>query len=272
MMDLLSSLLVPSQDKLAEAYESHSTDSGSTSLPRTKRQRFDEVGEMAATQEQVLTDRTAPPAVPSALHQRLNAKNQTPNRPATYKTGKFADLDLQAIEEFDRLHPHIPKLKPRSPPEPAKSEAPKLVPITSNKINSNSVATLNTLCQTRGLDLSYEFSGDQSIGGFSAQVSFGAYTIRTDNLFPSKKNAKAAVAKLALERVERFPQLQPVAGTKRKSIDACRGVDRSENWVGTLVGKSSVSLPQECSVLRLIANRIFTEKETRLSAIPGECH
>ena len=59
-------------------------------------------------------------------------------------------------------------------------------------------------------------------------------------MWPSKKAAKEAVAELAVERFEAVKD--SLIRTKRKKGDVGSGVqgetvDRSENWIGLLVGK-----------------------------------
>lgn len=260
MMDVLSSLLVPSQEKLADTYDSLS----GSSQPQPKRRKVSPTDNMAVTQDLVLPDRTMPLALPSITQQIVDTENSKPPL-TTPITGGF--LDLQDIEDFDRLHPYTPKAKSRSPQKsPPQSGPPSLVPITSNKASSDSVIKLHDLCQRRGLDHYYEFSGEALTGGFSAQVWFGSQTVQTEGLFPNKKLAKAAAAKLA---VAVFSPAENVAGVKRKTIDIDVGpeADKSENWVGLLVGMWQASGFENVRRVTDVHHRVLAKEQIRVPGI-----
>lgn len=90
---------------------------------------------------------------------------------------------------------------------------------------SHNIKALNEICQRKGLQLEFEIEGDQS--GFSGWVSVGGENITTDKKWPSKKEAKEALAGMAMLS----------AGTLEAKANATPGGSGQENWIGKLLGK-----------------------------------
>ena len=91
--------------------------------------------------------------------------------------------------------------------------------------SSHHVAVLNQLCQERGLVPTYEIDGDQLSGGFWGWLKIGNETIGRDEKWPSKKDAKEALAERGVEMVRNMQAKgkEPVNGAQK-------------NWIGMLQG------------------------------------
>ena len=159
------------------------------------------------------------PFTPPPSAQGGNDENVPP------KSGFGGMANLQNIADFDRENPYDPLAKR------------KLVPLDGSKWNSDNIVKFHNLCQSHGFAPDYTYSqSDTTPYRFNAKVVFGLNTEQTSEWYSSKRQARDAVCKLA---VERFPPIDQKAGTKRKSSGlacASSSVDKSENWVGILVG------------------------------------
>ncbi|KAK3723235.1 hypothetical protein LTR37_001958 [Vermiconidia calcicola] len=208
-MDLLESLIVPSQEQLAEIYNSSDATRPSQ-------------GPMAA----------ATLSQPSSQEQRHNPGDQNPFSPppsgqtndenVSLAPSGFAELaNLQSIDDFDKAFPY-------------REKKPKLVAVRS-KGNPEASIKFQHICDQCGLRPEFTFS-EPFPGYFKATVRFAGEVVETTEPQPSKKQAKDAVCELAIPRVSAFESVK--GGKKRKSVDVGNespDVDRSENWIGMLL-------------------------------------
>ena len=244
MMDLLRSLIFPSHNDLNDKYKHISSS-------RHKRRILNTMAPPATSKETVLVERLASP---KGSHSEWNKQtpinysneNKDPRPGVSTVHPAFSSTELQDIDDFERLHPYIPKATPAPVLKPTLASDPgRLVPIARvTKGNSNNVVKIHHLCDQRGLVPYFDCSGDPLAGGFIGKVEFGDQSVETTDLWPNKKAAKEAAAELAVERFEAVKE--QLVGMKRKKVaggpgDEDRGVsvDRSENWIALLNGTSS---------------------------------
>ncbi|KAI4249006.1 MAG: hypothetical protein LQ352_005761 [Teloschistes flavicans] len=94
---------------------------------------------------------------------------------------------------------------------------------------SHNVPMLHQLCQKRGLVAEYEIDGGQA-EGFCGSVTVGQEVISSERRSPNKKEAKEALAELAV------PVVKDMVAVGREKKAA--GGEQERNWIGTLLGRS----------------------------------
>ncbi|KAL8662262.1 MAG: hypothetical protein Q9202_004867 [Teloschistes flavicans] len=94
---------------------------------------------------------------------------------------------------------------------------------------SHNVPMLHQLCQERGLVAEYEIDGGQA-EGFCGSVTVGQEVISSERRCPNKKEAKEALAELAV------PVVKDMVAVGREKKAA--GGEQERNWIGTLLGRS----------------------------------
>jgi hypothetical protein len=234
-MDLVSSLIFPSQEELEETFAILSQSS------QSKRRKTDMAA--AATVLPAASSETLLPHRPSSGNAEPNPfvpppSNQENVPPfAGIQDNGFAALGLQDMADFDKEHPYEPN---------------KLVLLQGRRDNCDSVVRFQHICDKRGLQPLYSFQ-EPSPTFFTATVSFGTQTIHTPEPYPGKRQARQACAKLALAQLV---SNESIVGIKRKSLDnSVPEVDKSENWVGILIGTCPSILLTPISMHFLISQR-----------------
>ncbi|KAK3710692.1 hypothetical protein LTR37_010111 [Vermiconidia calcicola] len=208
-MDLLRSLVVPSQEQLAEIYNSsHATRPSQEAMATA-------VSSQSSSQEQRYNPGDQNPFSPPP-------SGQTNDENASLAPSGFGELaNLQSIDDFDKAFPY-------------REKKPKLVAVRS-KGNPEASIKFQHLCDQCGIRPEFTFS-EPFPGYFQATVRFGGESVETIEPQPSKKQAKDAVCELAIPRITALESDK--GGKKRKSVDASNespDVDRSENWIGMLL-------------------------------------
>ena len=132
----------------------------------------------------------------------------------------FAGLtDLQDIDDFDRQHPYQPKLV--------------RLQSNKNKASCDNIVKLQHFCDKQQIRPTYECE-EVYPQNFTAKVIVAGVPFEASGLFPSKDQARDAVAKVALERLPAFTSKQS-AGMKRKSNQRSPSpVDKTEDWISLL--------------------------------------
>ncbi|KAL8939565.1 MAG: hypothetical protein Q9216_003296, partial [Gyalolechia sp. 2 TL-2023] len=110
---------------------------------------------------------------------------------------------------------------------------------------THNVSALHQLCQGRGFIAEYEIDGDQA-GGFGGMVTIGGQTVASERRWRNKKEAKEALAELAL------PVVVEMDGVKKQN----QGVvgEQDKNWVGLLLEYYNAIDPTHAS-----AGPVYTE-------------
>ncbi|KAL8692257.1 MAG: hypothetical protein Q9218_002673 [Villophora microphyllina] len=147
-------------------------------------------------------------------------------------------VDIEAYLNDPRYQGPIPSKSPpqkkqttqntSSSSEPVQLGAPK---------TSHNVPMLHQLCQERGLVAEFKIDGEQT-EGFCGSVRVGEEVISNDQRWPNKKEAKEALAELAL------PVVRNMEAVKRDKVAS--GGEQERNWIGMLLGKSihiAVTMP-----------------------------
>lgn len=139
-----------------------------------------------------------------------------------FQSGFGAMANLQDIADFDRENPYNPK-----------GPKPKLIPLPGSNWNAENIIKFAQLCDSHAIRPDFTFE-EAWPGVFKAKVAFGSKALETSAIYPSKKQAKEAVCKLAMAEL---PVPDKKAGSKRKSSEMIGGspaVDKSENWADIL--------------------------------------
>ena len=92
---------------------------------------------------------------------------------------------------------------------------------------SHHVKLLYEICQSSGLQAEFEIEGDQA--SFGGSISINGETIRTDDKWRSKKEAKEGLAEKGMELVREMAQ--------NARPKAAATADPQVNWIGRLLGK-----------------------------------
>ncbi|MCJ1468621.1 hypothetical protein MMC07_007250 [Pseudocyphellaria aurata] len=132
---------------------------------------------------------------------------------AAHATGlRLYDADVFLNDSKNQVPPHAKAWKGTATSQPVQLGTPK---------TNHHVSTLNQLCQKRGMLPEYEIEGDQF--GFGGRLKIGKETISRDERWPSKKEAREALAETGLEVIKGMQEVEkaPVAGAQT-------------NWVGLL--------------------------------------
>lgn len=227
-MDLSSSLKIPSSQDLYDTYVELLSSS------QRERKKLDTMEPTAsqAPQQTKLPERLA--STERTIESEIGLQ---PVQPVTIPG--ISGSDLMSMEDFDRLNPYDRKAT-------LATTSGNLIPLPSAAKNSSNVVKFQHLCDSLRIVPCFEYSGDAMTGGFMATVQLGGQVVEHHGLFPSKKAAKDAVAALAIKRVDSIRgELAPMK-RKRELDEIVVGQgkderDRSENWVGILVGKNSSS-------------------------------
>lgn len=92
------------------------------------------------------------------------------------------------------------------------------------------------LCQEKGIIPHFEF---EAVGsqGFGVRLSFRDEVLEERGPFRSKKEAKERVAEKGVDVVRGMMREGVVPGVEGGKGGGDAGVDKSENWVGILLGK-----------------------------------
>lgn len=140
------------------------------------------------------------------------------------------DPRYQGPEPSPPVNSSLPKSKktPKyaSPAEPVQLGAPK---------TSHHVPMLHQLCQERGLVADFEIDGEQA-EGFCGSVTVGQEVFSSEKRWPNKKEAKEALAELAV------PFVREMSAVGREKKAAAVGGEQEKNWIGTLLGRSNFLL------------------------------
>lgn len=87
------------------------------------------------------------------------------------------------------------------------------------------MAALNTLCQAKGLTAVFEIDGVVDFGGV---LKIGETTVKSEERWKSKKDAKEGLAEKSLDIVKAIDA---------KGKQSERSGEPSKNWVGMLLGE-----------------------------------
>lgn len=119
---------------------------------------------------------------------------------------------------------------------------------------THNVPAFHHLCQERGLVANFDIGGDQP-EGFGGAVTVGGQMVTSEQRWRTKKEAKEALAELAIPVVKEMG-----AGKKDKGEQpAAKGKGEPEkNWVGMLLGNSYSNTPSYYSIYLIIIIRFFT--------------
>lgn len=183
---------------------------------------------------------------------------------------------MMSMDEWDALFP------PRQP-EPAETPSePVIVPLPAVPTTGEHVANFNNLCMRHFIAPQFTIQ-EISKGCFTARVEFGSHMCEEDGPFPSKKQAKEAVCRPALEilSAEEIPQRQKVPGANAQASKR-KVQEDEENWVGILVEfcqKNKHPMPRYSDfeanlraqqVMGLLANPKQFAYTVLLQAAPGQ--
>ncbi|KAL8657793.1 MAG: hypothetical protein Q9226_001578 [Calogaya cf. arnoldii] len=164
----------------------------------------------------------------------LPMTNPTPNQVITdlhTAALQAAGLPVYDIETFlnNQASPeaNLPTQKKQRTNQ-ASSSAPEQ--IGSPKTTHN-VPALHHLCQKRGLVAEYEIDGDQVVG-FGGTVTVGGVTIMSDQRWQNKKDAKEALAELAVPVVKEMGAIQK---NEAVPLTPKEKPESERNWVGMLL-------------------------------------
>ena len=262
-MDLLSSLLVRRQGKLAPAFTSinprkleglfPSSSMASSAPPSSSPQELLSSQGFAASQ--TVPDHFRPPSCgqmaagdedrkatfeemfgPGSQFYKDHYENASPTATEELDGLSMGTPNLQSMEDFERENPYKPVL----PKE-------KLISIGVSKPTGEFSTKFAHQCdqhQVRPVFTYHEVAKNH----FTAQVAIGDEAIELTEPQPSKKHAKDEVCRLALERMPKIEKMEGLdkRGKKRKSGEALENPqsrrDDSENWVGILNSAFDISL------------------------------
>ena len=100
-------------------------------------------------------------------------------------------------------------------------------PVPLGSKSSHHITALNLLCQQKGLLPNFEIDGDASTADFGGLLKIGDLTFTSDERWHSKKEAREALAVMALEHVK---------GMEGKKKEPGTPGENNKNWIGMLVG------------------------------------
>ena len=176
----------------------------------------------------------APPSSAPALTSTAHNMPPEPSSETHASAFQAADLPIYDIDLFltNSRNAALSKQSPTkssTAQQKASQQAINLPePISLGSKTSHNVATLNTLCQTKGLLPIYEIDGDASEPGFYGVIKIGNITLSSDDRRRSKKEAREGLAAKGLEIVKAME-------AQRKQPESYS--DGGKNWVGMLLGK-----------------------------------
>ena len=113
---------------------------------------------------------------------------------------------------------------------PMKQPTPDLDPTQPVPLGSKSshhITALNLLCQQKGLVPDFQIDGNTSLADFGGLLNVGDLTFASDERWHSKKEAREALAEMALEHVK---------GMEGKKKETGTPGENNNNWIGMLVG------------------------------------
>ena len=139
------------------------------------------------------------------------------------------DAYLAAPENAALLH-RAPDRKnaPMKQPTPDLDPAQ---PVPLGSRSSHNITALNLLCQQKGLLPDFQIDGDASTADFGGLLKVGDLTFASDERWHSKKEAREALAVMALEHVKGMEGKRKEPGTPGEN---------NKNWIGMLSGRYMV--------------------------------
>ena len=100
-------------------------------------------------------------------------------------------------------------------------------PVPLGSKSSHYITALNLLCQQKGFVPNFQIDGDASAADFGGLLKIGDLTFASDERWHSKKEAREALAVMALEHVKGMEGMKKEPGTPGEN---------NKNWIGTLLG------------------------------------
>ena len=136
------------------------------------------------------------------------------------------DAYLAAPENAALLHrapdrKNVPMKQPTPDIDPAQ-------PVPLGSKSSHHMTALNLLCQQKGLLPDFQIDGDASTADFGGLLKVGDLTFASDERWHSKKEAREALAVMALEHVK---------GMEGKKKEPGAAGENNKNWIGMLAGR-----------------------------------
>ena len=135
------------------------------------------------------------------------------------------DTYLAAPENAALLH-RAPDRKNARMKQPSPDLDP-AQPVSLGSKSSHHITALNLLCQQKGLLPEFQIEGDASTADFGGLLKVGDLTFASDERWHSKKEAREALAGMALEHVKGMEGKKKGLGTPGEN---------NKNWVGMLLG------------------------------------
>ena len=171
------------------------------------------------------------PAPNTADHDSATAQSPSLSQPSALQAAGLPIYDVDAFlaapENATLLH-HAPDRK-NAPTQP----------VALGSRSTHHVATLNIVCQQKGLVPDFQIDGDASNADFGGSLKIGDVVIARDERWHSKKEAREALAERGLEILKGMEAEKKVPNTS--------GV-KDKNWIGLLLGQSPVLTELEARV------------------------
>ena len=191
------------------------------------------------------------PADTSANHDSATTQSTSQSQPSAVEAAGLpiygVDAYLAAPENAALLH-RAPDRKHAAMKQPNADLDP-TQPVSLGSRSSHHVTALNMLCQQKGLLLDYQIDGNASTADFGGLLKIGDVTIASDERWHSKKEAREALAEMALESVKGMEPKRKQPGTPG---------EKDKNWIGMLVGMCLFVVNQAKSILLYLCLTIYT--------------
>ena len=208
MSDLLASLLAPKSNSSQESFQSSYSQPSPNSGPATA----------------------------------SSASGINSPAPSKLQASAFQDAGLSVYDIDSYLaEAKNPALSTQAPNEGSHSQhkstqvaSNRLEPISLGSKTRHHVSALNILCQAKGLTAIFEIDGVMDFGGV---LKLGETTVKSEERWKSKKDAKEGLAEKGLEIVKAIDA---------KGKQSERSGEAGKNWVGMLNGEC-ISLKQHYS-------------------------
>ena len=204
----------------------------------------------------------------SANHDSAAFQTSSQSQPSALQAAGLpiygVDAYLAAPENAALLH-RAPDRK-NAPMKQSNTDLDPAQPVSLGSKSSHHVTALNLLCQQKGFLPEYQIEGNVSNADFGGLLKIGDITIASDKRWHSKKEAREALAEMALESVKGMEDQRKGPGTPG---------EKDRNWIGMLAGMrvSPILGHQQkqipLSVYLIIYTRILpTRQSTARTSLP----